>query len=69
MAITRTPHSARIRLIDANENSVQNIGSLRHNLTGEQAQSVRTSVNLIRIPAHPATGGFYTMMDKLEDRA
>jgi hypothetical protein len=63
--VVSTPFGARIRFIDSEYESIQTLTRLQPELTASQIQTIMQAVNVIRNTSHPATGGFYTIMDEL----
>lgn len=66
MTVTSTQHSARIRFIDRDENSIQSISRLKPNLNGVQIRRVMEAVNAARRISDSAVGGYYTVSEQLQ---
>ncbi|MCL2197646.1 MAG: hypothetical protein FWB80_01870 [Defluviitaleaceae bacterium] len=67
MAVISRPFMARLRFINAAEDTVQTLSRINPNLEQSDLQGIRQAINGIRRidPGHPATGGFYTIQDEL----
>ncbi|MCL1862885.1 MAG: hypothetical protein FWF78_04910 [Defluviitaleaceae bacterium] len=67
MAVISRPHSARLRFINAAENTVQSLNRIAPNLQLTDVQGIRQAINEVRRndAGQPAVGGYYIVSDEL----